>query len=65
MFLFCTETISALGPTQPAIQWILRALSLGVKWQGHKPDHSPRSRMVEIILQSSICLHTIIKRANF
>jgi hypothetical protein len=34
---------TALGPTQPPIQWILEALSLGVKWPGRDADHSPLS----------------------
>jgi hypothetical protein len=39
----------ALGPIQPPIQWVLGALSLGVKWPGMKlTTHLhivPRSRM--------------------
>jgi hypothetical protein len=31
----------ALGPTQPPIQWVSWALSLGVKQPGHEADHSP------------------------
>jgi hypothetical protein len=27
--------------TQPPIQWILEALSMGVKWSVHEGDHSP------------------------
>jgi len=34
---------SVLGPTQPPIQWVSRALSLGVKWPGREADHSPPS----------------------
>jgi hypothetical protein len=33
----------ALGPTQPPIQWIPGALSLGVKRPGREADHSPPS----------------------
>jgi hypothetical protein len=33
----------ALGPTHPTIQWVLGALSLGVKQPGHEVDHSPPS----------------------
>jgi hypothetical protein len=33
----------ALGPTQPPIQWVLGALSLGVKWQEREADHLPPS----------------------
>jgi hypothetical protein len=31
------------GPTQPPIQWVPGALSLGVKWPGREVDHSPPS----------------------
>jgi hypothetical protein len=41
IFLFTTASISALGPTQPPIQGIPEALSLGVKRPGRKADHSP------------------------
>jgi hypothetical protein len=40
IFLF-TASRMALGPTQPPIQWVPEALSLGVKWPGHEADHSP------------------------
>jgi hypothetical protein len=33
----------ALGPTQPPIQWVPGALSLGIKWPGREADHSPQS----------------------
>jgi hypothetical protein len=33
----------ALGPTQPSIQLVPGALSLGVKWPGREADHSPPS----------------------
>jgi hypothetical protein len=42
-FLFTTVSRLTLGLTQPHIQWIPRALSLGVKWLGHEADHSPIS----------------------
>jgi hypothetical protein len=32
-----------LGPTQPPIQWVLRAIFRGVKWPGREADHSPAS----------------------
>jgi hypothetical protein len=32
-----------LGPTQSPVQWVLGALSLGVKRLGHEGDHSPPS----------------------
>jgi hypothetical protein len=47
----------ALGPTQPPIQWVLEALSLGVKRPGREADHSPPSsaevkEWVELYLHS-------------
>jgi hypothetical protein len=35
-FLHTTAFRPALGPTQPPIQWVRGALSLGVKWPGRK-----------------------------
>jgi hypothetical protein len=43
IFLCTTESRPFLGPTQPPIQWVSRALSLGVKWPGREADHSPPS----------------------
>jgi hypothetical protein len=43
VFLFTTVSRTALKPTQPPIQWVLEALSLGLKRQGHETDHSPPS----------------------
>jgi hypothetical protein len=43
IFLFTTASRKALGPTQPPIQWIPGALSLGVKRPGREADHSPPS----------------------
>jgi hypothetical protein len=40
IFLFTTTSRLALGPTQPPIQWVPEALSLGVKQPGHEADHS-------------------------
>jgi hypothetical protein len=39
----CIYLLNCLGPTQPPIQWIPGALSLGVKWSGREADHSPPS----------------------
>jgi hypothetical protein len=57
IFIFTTTSRMALGPAQPPIQWILGALSLGVKWPGHEADHSPPSsaevkECVELYLHS-------------
>jgi hypothetical protein len=43
IFLFTTVSRTALGPTQPPVQWIPAALSLGVKQPGREADHSPPS----------------------
>jgi hypothetical protein len=43
IFLFTTVSRTALGATQPPIQWVPRALSLGVKRLGREADHSPPS----------------------
>jgi hypothetical protein len=43
IFLLVIASRPALGPTQPPIQWVLGALSLGVKWPGRESVHSPPS----------------------
>jgi hypothetical protein len=40
IFLFTTASRTALGPTQPPIQWVTGALSLGIKRPGREADHS-------------------------
>jgi hypothetical protein len=40
IFLFTTVSRTALGPTEPPIQWVPGALSLGVKRPGYETDHS-------------------------
>jgi hypothetical protein len=47
IFLFTTASRTALGPTQPPIQWVPGALSLGVRRPGREADHPhlvPRSK---------------------
>jgi hypothetical protein len=41
--LFTIASRTALGPTQPPLQWVLGAVSLGVKPPGRETDHSPLS----------------------
>jgi hypothetical protein len=65
IFLFTTESRTALGPTQPPIQWIPGALSLEVKRPGRETDHSPPSiaevkKCVELYLHSLIRLHGVV-----
>jgi hypothetical protein len=43
IFIFTTVSRPVLGRTQPPIQWVLGALSLGVKLPGREADHSPSS----------------------
>jgi hypothetical protein len=43
IFLFTTASRTVLGATQPPIQWVAGALSLGVKRPGREADHSPSS----------------------
>jgi hypothetical protein len=53
---FTIESRPALWPTQPPIQWVPGALSLGVKLPGREADHSPPSstefKGVELYLRS-------------
>jgi hypothetical protein len=39
--LYSMSSRPALGSTQPPIQWVPGALSLGVKQPGHEANHSP------------------------
>jgi hypothetical protein len=41
IFHFTTASRTVLRPTQPPIQWILGAISLGVKRPVREADHSP------------------------
>jgi len=41
---------TALGPTQPAIQWVPGAPSPGVKQVGYEADHSP-----PLLLRQKVC----------
>jgi hypothetical protein len=43
IFLFTSASNPALGPTQPPVQWISGALSLGVKRADREAEHPPPS----------------------
>jgi hypothetical protein len=43
IFLFFTASRPKVGPTQPPIQWVSRALSPRLKRTGSEADHSPPS----------------------
>jgi hypothetical protein len=65
IFLFTTASRTALGPTQPPIQWVPGTLSLGVKRAGREADHSHPSsaevkELVELYLHSPIRLHGVM-----
>jgi hypothetical protein len=65
IFLLTTASTSALGPTQPPIQWLPAVLSLGIKRPGREADHSPPSNAevkecVELYLHSPIPLHGVV-----
>jgi hypothetical protein len=56
IFLFTTASRTALGPTQPPIQRVPGALSLGVKRPGREADNSPPSS-VEVKEWVELYLH--------
>jgi hypothetical protein len=65
--LFTTMSRQVLGPTQPPIQWVPGALSLGIKQPGHKADCSPPSsaKVKNVWSYTStppICLHGMVLR---
>jgi hypothetical protein len=74
IFLFTTASRTAVGPSQPPIQRVRRALSAGVKRPGREADHSPPPSVeveggVEVYLHSpdtpSWCGAQLKHRDNF
>jgi hypothetical protein len=55
-FIFSMSSKPALGPTQPPIQWLLRALSPGVKRPGPEANHSlpTRAKVKKMWIYTSI-----------
>jgi len=66
--LFATTSRPGLGPTQPPIQWVLGALSSGVKQLEHEADHTPLSSAkvkVWCLVKYRIHLHGMMLRVEF
>jgi hypothetical protein len=67
LFLQFSQSASrpALGPTQPPIQWVRGALSLGVKRPEGEADHSPPSsaevKNAWCYTSTPQCLHGVVK----
>jgi hypothetical protein len=64
-FFFTTVSRTALGATQPPIQWVPGALFLGVKRPGREADHSPPSsaevnECAELYFHTPIRLHGVV-----
>jgi hypothetical protein len=61
---FSTTSRQALGPTQPPNECVPWAISQGVNVPGREADHYlhlvPRSRMVELYLHFTVCLHGVV-----
>jgi hypothetical protein len=65
VFLFTTSSRKALVPTQPPIQWVPRAISLGLKQPWREADHSRPSSAevkegVKIYHHSPIRFHGLV-----
>jgi hypothetical protein len=70
IFLFTTASRTALGPTQPPIQWVPGTLSLRVKRQGREADHTPPSSAEvknewSYTSTSPIRLHGVVLRKKY
>jgi len=65
IFIFTAASRPALVSTQPPIQWVPGALSLGVRRLGHEADHSSPSsaevkKCVQLYLHSPVHLHGVV-----
>jgi hypothetical protein len=56
-FLLTTESRPALRPTQPPIQGVPGALSLGVKRSGREANHSPPSSAQYVFMARCLVKH--------
>jgi hypothetical protein len=63
-FIFlATASRPALQPTQLPIQWVMGALSVGLKWLWHVDDHLhlvQSLESMELYLHSPIFLHGVV-----
>jgi hypothetical protein len=69
-FSFHQNAHTDSGATQPPIQWVMKVLSLGVKWLVHGADHSPRTtaevrNVGSYTSTPTVWLHGITQRDNF
>jgi hypothetical protein len=60
IFFFTIASRTALGPTQPLIQWVPGSLSLAVKRPRREADHSPPSS-AEVKEWAELYLHSPIR----
>jgi hypothetical protein len=59
IFLFCTASRPALGPTQFPAQKVLGIFSLETQRLGLETNHSPTPN-AELYFHSPICLHDVM-----
>ena len=67
IIFFCRIVQTGSGPTQPPLQWVPEASSLGVKWLIHEADHwRPNSAMLKNEwTYNSNPLYTFMPREQF
>jgi len=62
-FLSSTASITALGPSQPTVRWVLVALLPGINWPRHEADQLPFGAQIKNACSSTAtlpCLHIVI-----
>jgi hypothetical protein len=61
IFLYSKASRLALWPTQPPNQWVPRALSLSVKWQGHLNLTTLFHLMLKSKMVELHCFHNMVR----